>query len=201
MTYKEIQDAVLLDRFDETQRAAIKFAINSRYGRLWALEPWSFKRALVSFAVSAGDSEFTLTELGLQKVEAVFSDLPSDFTRMYADRPEMALQWAETSSGTSAAYTLMGDTLRLDRPPTSATDLLVVGQKKWAPLVNDSDVPLIPAEYHFALVVGAAADMLLREADPTWQGEEKSFNDQVNEMRMSYMSNMQTQTAYPSWPY
>jgi hypothetical protein len=76
VTFKEIQDAVLLDRFNETQRAAIKFAINSRYGRVWAQEPWAFKRVWVDHSLSAGEDSFTLADVGLQTVEAVFTDLP-----------------------------------------------------------------------------------------------------------------------------
>ncbi len=202
MNYLEIQNQVMLDRFSEQQRTAIKFAINSRYGRVWALEPWSFKRSLVSLNVAALDDRFTLAEVGLQKVEAIWSDLPSDFTKLLSDRPELALDWADTNSGNASAFSLIGNTVRLERPVTSSTDLLVLGQLLWTPLVADTDVPLIPLEYHGMLVAGAAADMLLRESDPTWQGEQQSYNDQVNEMRMSYM-NVQplARSAYPSWPY
>ncbi len=201
MTYKEIQDAVILDRFNESQRAAIKFAINSRYGRMWALEPWSFKRALVSYTMPLSASTVTLAALGLQKVESIHTDLPASFTRLYADRPEMALDWSDTTGGHSYAFTLIGDSIRLDRPSLTSNDLQILGQLKWSKLVNDADVPLIPEEYHFALVPGAAADMLLRESDPSWQGEEKSFNDQVAEMRLSYMSNQtMARSAYPAWP-
>jgi hypothetical protein len=201
VTFKQIQDAVLLDRFNETQRAAVKFAINSRYGRMWAVEPWSFKRALVSYSMPYDGDEVTLSDLGLQKVDAVWSDLPSSFTRLYSDRPEFAIDWADENRGTSSAFTLIGNTVRLDRPVSAATDLLALGQLKWVPLVDDTDVPLIPEEYHFALVQGGAADMLLRESDPTWQGEEKGFTDQVNEMRLSYLSNQSMpRMAYPAWP-
>lgn len=202
MNFLEIQNAVKLDRFNESQRAAIKDAINSRYGRLWALEPWSFKRALVSHSLSVDEDEFTLADVGLQKVEGIWSDLPSDFSRLYSDRPEFALDWSDANGGTSAAFTLIGNTIRMDRPVVSATELQILGELLWEPLVADGDIPLIPLEYHYALVQGAAADLLLREADPTWQSEEKQYTDQVNEMRVAYMSNQRmARSAYPSWPY
>ncbi len=202
MTFLEMQEAVLLDRFDERQRAPIKDAINSRYGRLWALEPWSFKRIIVEHSLLSGEDSVTLTDLGLQKVETVWSDLPSDLTRLAADRPELIYQHASTTSGTPYGFSIVGDTVYLDRPLSSNATLAFIGEAKWTPLVADGESPLIPAEYHMAIVAGAAADMLLREADPTWQGEEKLFVDQVNEMKLSYMSNLRmAQTAYPSWPY
>jgi hypothetical protein len=202
MTFKEIQDDVLLDRFDETQRGAVKSAINSRYGRMWAVEPWTFKRALVSHNLSADDDSFTLADVGLQKVESIHSNLPSDFSRWYSDRPEMALDWASENAGISNAFTVIGNTVRLDRPLSSGAAIWILGQLKWERLVDDNDVPLIPEEYHGALVQGAASDMLLREADPTWQGEEKMYQEQVAEMRLSYLSNQPlARTAYPSWPY
>lgn len=201
MNFLEIQNDVLLDRFNESQRAAVKVRINSRYGRLWALEPWSFKRALVTHSPATDATQVTLATLGLQKVEGIWSDLPANFTKLYGDRPELALNWQDTVQGTMYGYTLIGDTIKFDRPVRASTDLQILGELKWTPLVADIDIPFIPVEYHPALSAGAAADMLLREADPTWQGEEKSFNDQVNEMRLSYMSNQRmAQAAYPSWP-
>jgi hypothetical protein len=201
MTFKEIQDAVLLDRFNETQRAAIKFAINSRYGRVWAQEPWAFKRVWVDHSLSAGEDSFTLADVGLQTVEAVFTDLPSSYRRMYSDRPELARDTASVNAGVTAAFSLVGDTIILDRSISAATDFQVLGHLAWTPLVDDTDVPLLPLEYHFALVTGAAADMLLRESDPTWQGEEKSYNDQVQEMQKAYMSQQpMARSAYPAWP-
>ena len=202
MTFKEIQDNVLLDRFNETQRAAVKQKINSRYGRMWALEPWSFKRVLVEHSLLSGEDEITLAELGLQRVEVIYTDVPSDFTRLYGDRPENALSWASENNGIQGAFTMIGDTIRLDRPGSTASNLLIIGEQKWVPMVGDLDEPLIPAEYHGAIVDGAAADMLLREADPTWQGSQQSYTDQVGEMRYAYMSNHRlVQSAYPSWPY
>lgn len=201
MTFKEIQDAVILDRFTELQRGAVKFAINSRYGRVWALEPWAFKRDAVTFSLLTGQSSITLEDLGLQKVDGVWSDIGNDWEGMYSDRPEDFYTYANQTGGRQYAFTVLNNEIRFDRALTSNTNFVAVGELKWQPLVEDTDVPLLPEEYQYALVQGAAADMLLREADPTWQAEEKQWTDQIVELRLAYMGNTrQTQTAYPSWP-
>ncbi len=203
MTYKEIQDAIILDRFNETQRAAIKFAINSRYGRMWALEPWSFKRGFVYTAVGASGS-FSLEDVGLQKVETIHRPLAGSsgrYAALESTRPELSAGDWVSQPGTPVGFTVSNGEVVMDKGFVPNTSVAVFGELAWQPLVDDTDVPLIPQEYHFALVSGGAADMLLRESDPSWQGEEKSFNDQMAEMRISYMSQQRTaHTAYPAWP-
>lgn len=201
MNFLEIQNAVLLDRFSEAQRNAVKDQINSRYGRVWALEPWSFKRTSVEYMLPAGDDDITLTQLGLQKVDAVYKGRANGFEKLYGDRPENFNTYAMTTGGRFYAFTVVGDTIVFERPPTTGETITVIGELKWTPLVNDGDIPLLPREYHYALVQGAASDMLIREADPTWQGEEKQWTDQIVEMRLAYMGNTRAlQGAYPPWP-
>jgi hypothetical protein len=205
MTFKEIQDAVILDRFNETQRSAIKFAINSRYGRVWALEPWSFKRVQVPVPILPGLNEVSLEALGLQSVEAVHtysSASQLQFDRLSAMYPDRFVEERYLGGNDKPySWSIHTGALRVNSTALLGYTVYALGQKKWVPLVDDTDEPLLPEEYHFILVVGAAADMLLRESDPTWQGEEKAYNDQVNEMMRSYMSQQpMARTAYPAWP-
>ncbi len=206
MNFLEIQDAVKLDRFSETQRAAIKFAINSRYGRVWAMEPWTFKRTVVTATVLANSHIVSLESLGLQDVISMYFQQTTDrpYEELLNIRPE---DWIETYGGlpnaSPAAFTIQGGLIRTrTNAPTNVDRVFsVLGDLAWVPLEDDTDVPLLPLEYHGMLVAGAAADMLLREADPTWQGEQQAFNDQVNEMKQTYLSSQpMSRSAYPAWP-
>jgi hypothetical protein len=169
---------------------------------MWALEPWSFKKGWVDATVPADGSTLSLSGLGLQTVEAVYSYEPNYFRQIASIHPTGALGTSATTVGRQEEFYVTGGDLYFDRRAVAEMDVSILGSLKWQKLVDDGDVPLIPEEYHYALVMGAAADMLLRESDPSWQGEEKGFNDQVAEMRIAYMGNQpMARTAYPSWPY
>lgn len=203
LTFKEIQDAVLSDRFAESKRGAAKHWINSRYGRLWAMEPWSFKLVAVEADLDADDGTVTLASLGLQRVHAVYGGVGAGFYSLVADRPEDYHTYARTTGGSSYSFTVIGNTIILDKANPTAQTLTIVGEAKWAALVEDTDVPLIPSEFHWALVLGATSEGLRVENDPTWQGPEHDWMANIVDMRNSYLTNVSTfGDSSPTWaPY
>jgi hypothetical protein len=46
----------------------------------------------------------------------------------------------------------------------------------------------LPAEFHFALVHGGAAEGLKRENDPTFQAAEADFQASITAMRYEYLA-------------
>jgi len=201
VTFLEIVNAAMSDRFDEVQRADIKNWVNSRYGRVWAQEDWSFKKISASVSVPLGTS--TVSVPTLQRVNAVY-DSSFGYTpaEVYSTRPEDFVNTTYTSSGNPVGFTWLNGLLNLDKPVSSARSLYIIGEQKWTPLVNDADVPLLPAEFHFMLVHGASSEGLRLQNDPTWQGFEEDFQRMLVEMRNSYLTQVRTYgDAYPSWPY
>jgi len=65
VTFKQIQDAVLANAFDESLRAQVKDHINHRYQMLWVAEEWGFVYETALVSVTAGSN--------------VVTGLPSDF--------------------------------------------------------------------------------------------------------------------------
>lgn len=198
MTFQEIVNEVLFDRFAETRRASVERYVNSRYGRVWAQEPWTFKRIAVSTSMS--DSDVTLEELGLQRIEGVWQTRGNYNYDMFPNRPEDFFFWVSEVGGVPYNYTVYGDTLHLERSPSSTTDFVVLGEKKFVPLEDDGDVPLIPEEFHMMLVHGAASEGLRMENDPTWQGFEQDYQAYLQDMKLSYLTAVRNfGDAYPAW--
>jgi hypothetical protein len=203
MTFKEIQDAVLTDRFAELKRAEVKNWINSRYGRLWAMEPWSFKLGIVESPVLSGVTSLSMSALGFQRLHAIYGDYGSGlgYRRLDSDRPEDFHLWALARNGRTVSFTVIGDAIMLDQGSSAGQTLTLLGERKWAPLVDDTDVPLIPAEFHWGLVHGATSEGLRIENDPTWQGAEQDWQANINDLRLSYLTNvMGYSDSSPAWP-
>lgn len=198
MTFLEIVNEVLFDRFSEARRPSIKRYVNARYGRIWAQESWSFKRAVVSTSTSS--QTLSLDTLGLQRVEAVFRVNGNFWRSVGAVRPEDYYDWATAVGGSPIGFTVIGDTLHLDRSPSSTETLYILGELEFTPLVNDGDVPLIPEEFHMMIVHGAASEALRMENDPTWQGFEQDYQAYLNDLRLGYLTAVRTYgDSYPAW--
>lgn len=198
MDFQEIVDEVLFDRFDEARRVSIKRYVNARYGRVWASEPWSFKRAAVTQAFS--DSDVSLSDMGLQRIEGVWRVQGNYNYDMYADRPEDFFAWVSAVGGTPYGYSVYGDTLHLDRSPSSTTNFVILGELAFQPMDADDDVPLIPEEFHMMLVHGAASEALRMENDPTWQGFEQDYQAYLEDMKKGYLTSVRNYAdAYPAW--
>jgi hypothetical protein len=203
MTFKEIQDAVLDDRFSESKRARVKQDINYRYWRIWSQEAWTFKNGIFTFSLPAGTSTVTLASLGIQRLDTVWdaSTFSTSYGELLADRPEDFYKWASGVGGRTASFTVVGDTIRFDRAPTVTTDFVAVGELLWEELVNDNDVPLLPAGSHKILVHGAVSEGLRTENDPTWQAAEQDFQAGLIDLQKGYLSAVRGYNdSWPSFP-
>jgi hypothetical protein len=201
VTFLESVDEILSDRFSEGKRASAKRWYNHRYGRIWSQEPWTFKMALVPFTVAA---DATTVSLGtLQRVHSIknytYAPSYSDITPL---RPEDYLSWASGSGGVPDGLTIINNTIHLTRPYTTGGSFVAVGELKFVPLVDDSDEPLLPEEFHMAPVHGAISEGLRLENDPSWEAAEADLQTSIMDMRKSYLSQMLVpHDEVPSWPY
>lgn len=203
LSFLDLQNAVMSDRFDEEQRGDVKKWINFRYWWLWHLEEWTFRYGTDLVAVTSGSQAVSsmpadfLVALSLQRSDgsALDSMGPAAFQRAYYDA-------TSGLPGTPESYTVIGNAIYVG--PTSnetKTDYQLVYEREYTPLVDDDDVPALPTGAHFGLVHGGAAEGLKLQNDPTWQAFETDFNSVVQILRRGYLVSQRDRAgSYPADP-
>lgn len=190
MNFKAIQDAVIKSTFDESDRADIKTWINHRYGTLMDQNEWTFTQGTANVTVTAGSQAVSNLPvdlgivLGLQRVDGTPLEAIPEY-RKFAAR---FLGASNAQAGRPCAFTSWGGQVLVG--PTSnesSAAYLLTYEKNVTLLDDDTDIPVLPAEYHLALVFGAKADgaklssILL--ADPF----EQQFDADVQAMTRKYL--------------
>ncbi len=201
MDYLEIQNSVLSDRFSEEKRDSAKQAINSRYGRLWLTAGWSFRYALANVVVPLGAN--TLPKGVFHTPIEIYDETNTGYypKKVGSTMPQDLIPFRSTSSsGYPIEFTVIGDTIYLDRNAPTDTDLIIYGELAWVPLVSDEAVPLLPEEFHYMLVVGAASDLLKLENDPSYKPLEDTWEKMLEDMKKGYLGNTFAYSAWPGWP-
>lgn len=188
MTFKNIQDAVISDRFDETQRADVKNWINAVYGTILTAEDWTFLVTKSLVTVTAGSSTVTNlpTNLGvvLRLSRADGGALNFLSPQQFADA-----YYGETATGIPADYTVVNGVVSVG-PISSETSALyqLEHEKEGTALSADADLPILPALSHMVLVFGAAIMGLQLSADPSWQGLQPQYDGLYQGLRRRYLA-------------
>lgn len=197
MTLGDILDAILYKRFTTSFRPRAKQAVNSRYAHLWALEDWTFKFATANPTTTAN------TQL--------LGSLPDDFgvpiylwdedgnrltylnTDVFNDAylPNAAAGWPES-------WTVTNQQVLLGPTPDHDATYTMPYRRRLSQLVNEGDVPAIPAEFHMALVHGGRAELKAAFDDPTAQADEAQWQLDIEAMRREYLADAQGQPD--TWP-
>lgn len=203
MNFLELQNFVLSDRFSESKRDEAKLWINSRYGRMWNVEPWTFKFA--TEAVTLDQGEFSAPLLYINRIYSVKQSTGSSYDEpILARRPEQAhgSGYIQTNlPGTPNSFTVVQNSLIFNRPASASLTFNVYGEQKFTPLSGDTDIPAIPEEFHVTLAHGAMSEGLRLEADPAWEGAEQDYQAGIDNMKKSYLTNAVTYyDSYPGWP-
>lgn len=190
MTFREIVDSVLADRFKEAQRADAQRWVNHRYWWLWSLEPWTFKQAIGNVTVTAGSQTVTgvatdfLTARALHQADGTQLELLPDhrvFFERYMDT---------TATGEPEAFTVLASTVYVGPTPTVSATYRLVYDREFTSMTADADVPALPVGAHFALVHGGCAEGLKLQNDPTWQSFEEDFQASLSVLRQNYLATM-----------
>lgn len=201
MNFLDIQNEVLTNRFDGSQRPQVKNWINFRYARLWALEQWPFKIQITDLSVSNGALSVAKGSIGdIQRIWD--STIAPAFLPMASTRAEDLWDYARsTSSGSPFEYTIVGNTIYFERPMDQNRTFKVLSSIPFTMLTADGDIPLIPTEFHYLLVSGATAMGLNRENDPASQQFEQDWNNGIADLRAGYLTNLRpAHDSYPPWP-
>lgn len=188
VTFKEIVDAVLSDRFGESKRLEAKNWVNHRYWWLWSLEEWPFKFATDAVTVTSGSQIVTGAPTDLKTAFALYSDSGRELQRV-RDHRDFFNAYQGQPAGTPEAFTTFGTSLLVGPTPnTTSAAYTLLYEKEVTLLSADSDLPAFPAGSHFALVHGGSAEGLKLQNDPTWQAFENDFRDTITILREAYMA-------------
>lgn len=167
ISFRDLQSSVLKNGFNDNDRGDAKNWINARYGWLYQLKRWTFRKDAATVTLTAGSS-------ALANVPA-FMGQPE--TLQLSDGRKLSpLSWTAFDShyfgssvapGTPEAYTIVNGTISVGPVPlvTDAACRLkfwrglchldVDGNVAAGPMVEDTDYPALPAETHQWLVPGS----------------------------------------------
>lgn len=190
MTFLEIVDAVLLNLFDEADRANAKNWVNLRYGWLLAMEEWSFLNATDAVTVTAGSqivtgvaSDFGMA-VGMWDSDGAPLKAYQDW-RGFLDRYNSGL---DSNTGKPEAFTVVGSQILVGPTPTTTdTGFLLAYQREAAAMSADADVPVIPALFHRSLVSAGRAEGMKERHNPAWREVEQNFLASIDAMRRRYL--------------
>lgn len=155
--------------------------LNAAYHEFEDAYDWPFLETRDIVTVSAAPGEDAITgPTNLFKV-IILKDLTNVNTLDYL--PEIDLYRGIndlTSTGSPLYFTLTGSTIRLWPVPETAVTFDLVYQVQLPDLAATSDIPAIPARYHYGLIYGAAAIGLQAESEEDRaQAAETKFNEYI----------------------
>jgi len=192
LTYKDIQDELVGERFGVGLLTPIKRWITLRYAQIWGDSEWPFKRvwrenwSVTSVTPTMPAAYWKTTKLvRTDGTEVVYLE-PNAFDSSYPVGGQ--------GSGPPAHFTVVNGQIILgpaisgtaslihsyERRPCryTAADVLTPGT-----MVADTDYPVWPVDWHYALVVGATSTGLKVQNDPTWDSLESEFGSIIVSMR------------------
>ena len=188
MQFSDLVTEVRTLRFDTSYDTSIKRWINDRYAALWNTDEWTFKYAKTTVTVTSGSASVT--------------GLPADFgvavglwradgypLRYMAPKAYENTYAGATDTAAPTFYTIINASI-LVGPVSNETSssYTLLYEKRLTPLVADGDVPAIPSQHHYLLVVGALALGLAVVNDFTFQFQEQRWQEGVQEMRRDWLA-------------
>ncbi len=194
MTFLELVNMVLEGSFDEGKRLHAKEWVNARLGELVDMETWSFTRKVATITTTSGTRQVTTptdfgVALSLHDSAGITLSPIRDFARFQNDYPD------ETATGSPEAYTSLGGVLWVGPCPAAAETLTLVYELEHTPLDADTDVPVIPSQYHLALVHGAKAVGMRMLGIPLWNEHEQAWQQSIDAMRRKYLTTVRAAGA------
>jgi hypothetical protein len=197
----------------------INAEINDRYREVvTSVNLTRTRRSLIAMNTASGQS--TITTAGVAKLLDVFD--PVILRRPLNEVSQNQIRLMDASSqvvGTPYMYAIekhQNDTvtIRLFPQPTGVSQLQADCVVSGTDLVNDTDIPTFPNDYHDVLVHGVLADEYakLEKTQPLAEREEAKFEKRLSELRYfliksAYLSTVQKDHALRFglssrvWPY
>src|SRR5262245_51051594 len=189
-----LQNMVLADGFAESDRRSCREWINFRYAWLFDVDAWTFQQGPAVVSLTAGSQAVTGMPTDFGVVLGLLRADGSPLRAIPQVRNFMATYYGKT--GVPESYCVSGSQI-LVGPTSSITEAgcLLIYEKSVAPLVANSDVPIIPEMYHLALVHGGKAEALKMKNVPLWESFDADFQAAVTAMRRKYLVPMRGELA------
>jgi hypothetical protein len=188
LSYRDIQNSVIAQGFDETDRAQVKIAIQFRHAWLWDLEDWTFRYKFSTVTFTEGSRIATAPE-DLNAVVALY-DAQGGVVRGVKDRRSffnVANSALVTGTGSPGLYTMVAGQLYTDMLGDGSTGELLYRRSKPV-LLNDADTTGLPADYDLALVHGGKAEMFKLKIVPDLAADfDNDFTAAANALRRNYL--------------
>ena len=203
MTFLELQNEVLSDRFSEAKRASAQRWINAAYGRMWDADLWTFKLQVTDLAADYNTNSASLGNIGV--IHGIWDAGDISAGGRYAInaplRPEDFYTTYREANLRPFNYTVVNGTIYFDNKLDQNRSYHVLSEIPFTELTADGQSPLIPSQYHLALAEGAAAIGYRREADPSAEQAEASFKQGIEDMRRGYLASVRPyEDHFPDWP-
>ena len=188
MTFLEIQDAVLANLFDESDRANVKNWINLRYHWLLAMEEWTFLNATATVTVTAGSQAVSGLPANFGTIIGIWDTDGAPL--VYRDFRTYLTNWNTNlgDSGSPGAYTVIGSqVLVAPTPDSSSATFQIAYQIEADSMTADDDVPILPEGFHRALVSAGRAEGMKERHNPAWRDVEQNFLASIDAMKRRYL--------------
>lgn len=189
MTFKQIQDAVIADAFDESKRADVKNWISFRHAWLWDLAEWTFRDGTATVTFTAGSQIVGGMPTDFRIALALYNGTGVPLTAM-RDQRDFLDRYnanAQPGNGTPEAFTVVGSQI-LVGPNGDGSSGILLYEKARPSLVNDSDTTGLPDGYDVALVHGGKAEGFKLANVPLWQGFDDDFTAAANALQRNYLT-------------
>ena len=188
MTYQELQDAVIFNRFKEPMRTPhVKRWITSEYAYIWGVADWIFKRVSAfetgaELTITAGDNTPTMPAAFAEAI-GLLNHNGDPLTQLDPRTFEASYRDPGASRGEPEAFTVVNRIIYLGPTPSTARTFYLPHKRTLChkadgttvtagKMDSNADTPLWGEEHHEVLIAGARARGKKREQDPTWQADE-----------------------------
>lgn len=174
-TFKTLQDRVLANTFDDvTYRPLVMDWINDAYRLIHRRARLPLDDSTQSFNTVAGTSSYTLTGSPL-RILGVSLPIVGDPTILEQGDLSSLDTFDPNYRGQPVFYVLSGGKVLLGPTPDAAYPVAVDYSVPVVKLVNDTDLPTLPEEYHDMLIVYGRAEAFKKEED--WEQAQQWSQD------------------------
>lgn len=189
LTFRDIQNAVIANGFNEGDRANVKTWIQFRHAWLWDAEEWTFRQgtATVTFTANSPDVAGLPTDFN---AAVVLYNQNGDPVRPIKDFREFYNLYnpnLPTVTGPPEAFTVLDGQIVVGPNGDGSTGFLVYDKSK-PTLSADDDMTGLPDGYDLALVHGGKAEGFKLTNIPLAQNFDDDFTAAVNALRRNYLT-------------
>ena len=191
MQFSDIYGEVIALRFNSNYVTSAKRWVNLRYAQAWNAEDWTFIPATANPTVTAGSNQLGGLPTALGRINYLWDQNGAPISYLIPEE-FFKISWSPSSpsNGDPNYYTVVNNSVFLTPTPVNSysgtSGWQMVYERKLVELVNDTDVPLLPDEYHYALVHGALATGLSLVNDFTYAQQEEQWQAAIQSMMQAY---------------